>query len=133
MQYPKSGYGFVPEYQMSGLPWVSQSSGYAVIDFPYVTQWLHIKSAGGPTTVAFTLNGLSGSNRFSLPASGTIGPVDLRIKKLFISGGVGATWEILAGLTTIEPNMAPPLSASYAEPALSSSFHYGIGYLTGLG
>jgi hypothetical protein len=41
-----SGYGFAPEYQLSGLPYVT---GIAIVDtrfkieFPYVAQWFYLR------------------------------------------------------------------------------------------
>lgn len=136
MQHHEPGFGFVGEYQVSGLPWVTQSIGSANIDFPYVTQWVLIKSSGANTTVAFTQNGLSASIgcRFTV-ASGSQSPMlPYRVKSLYVSGGVGATWEVIAGLTMIPTHKMPTLSASFAPgviPPFSNSS--GFGYGTGLG
>lgn len=134
MQYPEPGFGLVGEYQVSGLPWLTQSSGTGVIYFPYVTQWIMVKSVGNTTTFAATANGLLGSQKASVQASGSTGQLDLRIKELHVSGGVGATWEVIAGLTMIPTHKMPTLSGAFAPgvvPPYSSSS--GFGYSSGLG
>lgn len=134
MQYPEPGFGLVGEYQVSGLPWLTQSSGVKNLYFPYVTQWVVLKSTTNSTVFAMTSNGMTGSNKVTVAAGSMVGPLYLRIKELYVSGGTSATWEVIAGLTMIQPHKMPTLSAAFAPgvvPPYSNSS--GFGYSSGLG
>jgi hypothetical protein len=124
MQWPKPGFNHVGEYQVSGLPFAVSGSGAQTINFPYVTQWIWPKSNSGTLTVAFTQNGLVTGNTFTVTTT-PIHPLDLRVKTLYLSG---SAWEIVAGLTMVEPQMMPTLSSAYAPgiwPANSSAMGFG--------
>lgn len=131
MQHPKPGPNFVPEYQVSGLPFVLTGSGTRNIQFPYATQWIMCKSTGGSFYTGFSTSSFATGYCFLVPSSGSVGPLTLRVRDLFISGS--GNWEIIAGLTMIEYKMFPLLTASAAAgvfPPYSSSFAFG--YVPGL-
>ena len=102
----RTGPNNVGEYQASGLPYVTQSVATAgsvsQVQFPFVTNEITVKNnTAGTLKVAFTANGLAGSNFFTLPVSGAYSG-KLRITDLFVRSETGTvTCEIVAGLTTI--------------------------------
>lgn len=117
MQQPKPGPNLVGEYQVSGLPFVLTGSSPTnrKIDFPYVTQWLLFKSTGGTFNVGFASGSIRNGNSFLVPSSGTVGPLALRVRTVFLNGT--GNFEVIAGLTMIESRMFPVLTSS----AMSSS------------
>jgi len=130
MQHPSPGPGDQSQYTVSGLPFALSGSGSQRIDFPYLTQWICVRSNAGTSVVAFTQQGFTSGYTFSIPAAGSSQVLPLRIKTLFVSG---AGFEVIAGLTMIEPRMWPTLTAAAAPGALgpyvgSDSF----GYVPGL-
>lgn len=102
----RTGQNNVAEYQASGLPYVTQSVATAgsvsQVQFPFVTNEITVKNnTAGILKVAFTANGLAGSNFFTLPVSGSY-EARLRVTDLFLSAQAGSvTYEVVAGLTTI--------------------------------
>jgi hypothetical protein len=111
-------------------------AGIQQIDFPYLTQWVIVKSNSGTNTVSFTRNGqTNGINLFSVGTTTVLPRLDLRLRTLFVSGSSStAQWEVIAGLTMVEPTKFPVLSAAFApgtQGVYSSSS--GWGYSTGLG
>jgi len=113
MQYPPPGYNFVPAYQTSGLPFLTSSTaaaGTAIkIQFPYVTKDITIRAIGAATTFAFTANGLSNTNNYTV-ASGSSVTLDFRVKEMWVTG---STFCIAAGLTGIPTASIPNLTGSY--------------------
>lgn len=114
--YSKAGPGFVPEFQISGLPFVTSSNSAASISFPYLTQWILVRSSGSAITMAFTPSGFSTGNRFILPANTTLGPLRLRITDLHFSGsGI----QVMCGLTQIDINNCYVLVSTGALTSLT--------------
>ncbi len=105
-QYPPPGPSNVLEYQASGLPFVTQStavtSSVATVNFPFVTRFFTIKNIGaGYLNVGFTVNGVQGTNKFSLAPSGSY-TADIRVMDLFLIGSnANTSFELIAGLTQI--------------------------------
>lgn len=107
-QWPASGPSNVLEYQASGLPFVTQSTAPAAgstskIEFPFVTKFITVKNNGaGTLAFGFTSAGTLGSNKYTVPPSGSW-QGDIRVMDLFVTTTVGAapTYEVLAGLTQI--------------------------------
>lgn len=119
MQWPKSGPNSAAEYMVSGLPFVTgalsvTSSSPTHVTFPYLTRHIYIRNTGGSNLFAgFTANGVQGTNRFTIPVSGTFGDSMLRIKSLFLLASSGSTTaEVVAGITFVEPQMFPTLTGS---------------------
>jgi hypothetical protein len=108
---PSWGEGYVPAYQMSGMPFVTSSNvalgAVSQIEFKYVTKFFTIKNTGASTNViavGFTQNGLlpENSNYFTLSGSEAFSG-EIRTSALFVSGAVGAStsYSLVAGLTNI--------------------------------
>ena len=110
-----SGYGFAPEYQLSGLPYITESLGgnnRFKITFPYVTQWICLRftQAGRSASISFESTNSTTLNKVSLEATSEnmyFGPFFLRIKDLNIENTHGV--QIIAGLTSIPRYKAPSL------------------------
>jgi hypothetical protein len=106
----KVGEGYLPAYQMSAIPFVTSSNislgEIKEIQFPFVTRFIVIKSAGSSDTeisISFTENGLnaSNSNFFRLTGGESFGS-EFRTDRIFISGSISAgSFSLVAGLTQI--------------------------------
>lgn len=105
-RYWKAGQTSVAEYMASGLPYATQSaptSGTAAkIEFPFVTKFFTVKNNGpGEVYIGFTENGVLGTNRFSIPESGSY-TGEIRVMDLFLlSAGSTGSVDVIAGLTGI--------------------------------
>lgn len=108
---PVLGEGYVPAYQISGVPFVTSSNvtlgTTRQISFNTVTKFVTVKNTGASTNViavGFTQNGMlpANSNFFTLSGSEAFSG-ELRTSALFISGSAGATipFTLVAGLTNI--------------------------------
>lgn len=109
---PSWGEGYVPAYQMSGMPYVISSNvalgATRTITFDYVTKFVTVKNnsavAANVISVGFTQNGMipGNSNFFTLSGSESIS-AEVRTSMLYISGTNGASvpFSVMAGLTSI--------------------------------
>lgn len=137
-----SGPNNVLEYQASGLPYVTQSATPATpnvtskVEFPFVTKFFFVKNDGpSPLQVGFTENGVLGTNKMTIPLSGTFSG-DIRVVDLYLyAGGTATSYEVVAGLTGIPRRSFPRLTGSldvYSGSAQDTHGYNGLGYL-GLG
>ena len=131
----KPGLNNALDYMASGLPFTTQSSVTAGtperIEFPFVTKFFTIKN-NGPVDlyVGFTENGVLGTNKFSLPASGSFSG-DIRIKDLFVDTASGTnTFEVIAGMTGILRKDFYNLSGSFVgfSGSQETAGYRGFGY-----
>jgi len=127
--YPSSGPNNVAEYQASGLPYVTQSAASTTIssiEFPYVTNFFTVKNlSAGVIEFGFTTAGLQGTNKITVfPSSSQT--FDIRCKTLFVRSPGSATYEVVAGLTTIPRERFPFLTQSlhYNSASLEGTFGY---------
>ena len=111
----RPGFGFVPEYQVSAIPWVTSSNvnGLKRHDFKKVSMFVTVKNISGPSSlrVGFTQLGVQGTNYFPL-ASGESFSGDYRIKSIYLSSSSDITYSIVAGMTMIDAPMMPDLTGS---------------------
>jgi hypothetical protein len=126
LNHPKAGPNSIPPYQLSGVPYVTASAGNEVDvtpirhDFPFVTRFFQVKNtdADHAMRVGFSANGVSATetkNYFLLAAGAQTDILELRTKTLFFRANAGsaqASFEIVAGLTTIESSEFPILSGT---------------------
>jgi len=109
---PTWGEGYVPAYQMSGMPYVTSSNvslgATSEITLGYVTKFVIVKNnsavAGNVISVGFTQNGmLSGNSNFFVLSGSESFSAEVRTSKLFVSGtnGTSTPFSVLAGLTNI--------------------------------
>ena len=101
----KAGLRNVGSYQASGLPYVSGNINASITDgtyitFPAVTRWI-VVSVPTETRIAFSANGLLGTNHFTLPDNGVSPRLEVRVTELHLSGSNKV--HVMAGLTAIEP------------------------------
>jgi len=125
---------FVAEYQVSGIPWVTSSSGTGPMRFSFgdtslsgtwaehvfVTQWVQVTNTtvgSNPLKVAFTQRGFSTSNFITLDSQQSF-TGELRVTEIWVSGSSATTFEIIAGLTGIRSTMVLPITASRGFPAV---------------
>jgi hypothetical protein len=117
LSYPTPSANSVPEYQVSGLPYLTSSTGIQTISFPFVSQWIMLRTAGASATLAFTSTGASTGNVFTVPTNTTLGPLNLRVTDLYIVG----TTQVIAGLTTVPRDRAFVLASTGSIAALTGS------------
>ena len=116
---PEGSIGSAAEFQSSGLPWVTSSTGTSTpvrYDFPKVTRCITVRNtttgSGGFLKVGFTQNGVNGTNYFSLPP-GTDSLFEVRCKEVWIAvAGATATFSMFAALTTVPSRFMPELTGS---------------------
>ena len=118
------GLGSAASYQVSGKPWLSASispiDGVVEIKFPAVTSWVSVRNMGGGLAiVGFSEAGiLLESNGYPLDAvSGTFGPVDLKVTRLYVSGSRDnpKSLFVAAGLTSIPVDQRDNASGSVVQ------------------
>jgi len=120
--HPSPGFDYVPEYQISALPWVTSSTvdGIKKFDFPKVTSFILFKNtSSGSMRFAFTEHGFDTGNYFELLSTEGIS-VDMRIKSFWVSGSDLQDFSLLVGLTVIPAHQMPTLTGTL--PANSSSY-----------
>jgi len=124
---PKAGPNSVPAYQLSGIPYVTGSTGNAEamtkkqFDFPHVTRFITITNMNGTAAdaikLAFSAEGIDGTpatgqkNYFSIPGGQTVN-LDIRCKSVFLSTESNSEWSMCAGMTPILANEFPVLTGS---------------------
>ena len=120
------GINHVPAYQVSGRPFATSSttgrSGNVVkVEFPYVTRWIYVVNSDGSNgaKVAFSQNGLSGTNFFRVKGGTDSARLELKISELYLTGSGNLT--VVAGLTTI------PISRVSGSTGPSFSGSVGVG------
>lgn len=111
-----SGPNNVPQYQMSGVPFVVSGSAtmgtVTQISFPYVTRDIHLVSRGSSLAVGFTVSGSRGTARFTLDADERV-TLNVRTNQIFVTATTGSVfYEVVAGLTVIPCGEFPILTAS---------------------
>lgn len=130
--HPKPGLNNVPEYQASGLPFVTSSTVATTplrVDFTKVTRAITVRNLGsGPILyVGFTSNGVTGSNRFAIP-SGSSERFEVRCKNVFLMSEIGnASFSLLGELTLIDTSQMPTLTGSVSGSVDGGSSWTGVG------
>lgn len=126
-----SGYGNVAEYQISGTPFVTLSLATSPgarnkIEFPYITQWIVLKTPASSTGfISMSLDILGAQNRREIVVftnstdKKQIGPFNLRIKDMYIGGALNVT--VIAGLTSIPRDRAPTLISNLSASLTGSA------------
>ena len=129
----------VPNYQISGLPYVTQAVGTiaspGIIEFPYLTQWIMVNSTANFSVNIFFADYRAPNNPNAFQqATTTIDSMRLyfvRTKKLYITSSQPVF--VMAGLTGIEtgyeyikPNALSLISSSFD---LASTNYYSYGGL----
>lgn len=104
---PRPGLQNVGSYQVSGIPYVTGAIDAQETDghrftFPYVTRWVTVSNldVNNNCRIAFSENGLLGSNYYSLTASAAV-TFEAKVTEVYLSGSSNCS--IMAGLTTIAP------------------------------
>lgn len=122
------GLNHVPAYQVSGQPFAEagvDASSAASVDFPYVTRWFQVTNKGGTALkVGFSSLGVSGTNYFTVDASGSAGygvsqVLELKVSELWLLGSDSV--DVVAGLTSI------PAGRTTTDSGTSWSGSSGVG------
>lgn len=118
LKHPQSSLGAVGEFAVSALPWVTGSTSSTTTqkwEFPYVTKTIMVRNLGSSTdqlAIGFSAAGVSGSNRFVVPA-GVSETFDVRCKEIFVCAVSGTpAYSLYAGLTVIDSAHMPTLTGS---------------------
>ena len=123
---PYSNPNYVPEYQISGVPYATGSGAGEVtsqdtpirLDFPEVTRWITVYNSGsGALRVGFSSNGarsVNTANYFVVKSGATTPRMELRCKSLFFTkdSATATDFNVIAGLTTIRSDYFPILTGS---------------------
>ena len=121
--WPKAGPNNVNSYQLSGIPYVTGSTGAAEtiaakeFKFPYVTRFVTLSNSGNASDeqliLTFTANGSSVNpkNNFICPVNSSV-TLDVRCKSVFITTTAEMFWSLCGGLTMIPTGSFPVLSGS---------------------
>lgn len=112
------GVNHVPEYLVSGAPWVTSSldvTGVRRLEFPNVTRFFKVSNTGASAvSVGFTSAGVDETHGFTVQ-TGTVEHFELRIREIFLSGS-GGTVDVLGGLTAIPIKNYQPLTGANPPP-----------------
>ena len=140
LKNPRPNANFVPEYQISGVPYVTASAAGEVtsqnvpirLDFPEVTRWISVyNSSSAGLRVGFTANGARGvntANYFVVKAGETTPRMELRCKTLYFTkdSATAASFNIIAGLTRIRAAEFPVFTGS-SSAAIARAILGGVG------
>ena len=117
---PRSvGHNFVPEYQISAIPYMrtltvnadlnNEQNNIRSFTFPKITQWLSFKTAAGVSvTVYFCKEDAVAKKRGLVVNAETTFPLNLRCTKIYFNntgnagGDANKAIQVRAGLTAIE-------------------------------
>jgi hypothetical protein len=124
------GFGHVPAYQSSGLPWMTGSLAVDTtprkISFPKVTKWIKVR-ARDQVRIGFTFNGVTGSNYYTIP-SGTVDTFDIRTCEVYFLAPTATTIDVFAGLTLIDKRDAPAFLTGSVDPSTAPGSNWqGVG------
>ena len=124
----KADPNYVPNYQLSGIPYVTSSASAEVtngvglqVTFPYVTKSVTVHNIGGSDLrVGFTELGVESyetANYFVLDTHGSTKDAmvtfDVRCKEMWFAGHGGATgFSLFASLTPVESSAFPVITGS---------------------
>ena len=125
-RWPKPNHNYVPEYQISSIPYVTSShvmanQEVAHIEFPTVSRWIvvHAKDEHKKISIGFTDNGVKGveTDNFYTLHGGEITPrLELKTKEDFIKADeANAAFCLIAGLTSVEASSFPTLTGSLVD------------------
>lgn len=119
------GLNNVGSYQVSGRPFAITPSS-TTIQFPYVTSWVKIINSGSvDRTVAFSANGLGGTEKFIVPGESSTEPLQLKITELYLDATTDIS--IVAGLTNIPVQRVDALSGDGTIVGNNWSGSVGVG------
>lgn len=112
------GYGSVPEYLVSALPYVTASTLTSATTYEYrmpnVTRFITVANQASPGTavrLGFTKNGVEGGNYIQIDGGQTV-TLELRVSVFYLRPNAGLTVSLCAGLTAIPSKYAPVLTGS---------------------
>ena len=114
------GINNVGSYQVSGRPFATgscQAATVSQVNFPYVTRWVTIvNNSSRRLRVSYSHEGLNLANtgsegyHFTVPASGSLGPLEMKVSSLWFikepsssADSYNNLFDVVAGLTTIDP------------------------------
>ena len=123
----KADPNYVPNYQLSGIPYVTSSAdsevttgGIVTVNFPFATRDIFVQNVGSNRLkVGFTENGAKGTdteNNFILEPKEKVGSslnFNVRCKSLFFQSLTGPTsFSLFAGLTPVGSGSFPVITGS---------------------
>jgi hypothetical protein len=131
---PRPSHNFVPEYQMSGVPYVKKITlaGVTKVSFDHVTRWIIIKNPAGNNLVklGFNATGVAANNYYLLEGDlnqtaedgsaaedftrlATETPrLEVKCKEIYLSGTNGQLVYVIAGLTNVMAEDFPDQTAA---------------------
>ena len=130
----KVGLHNVGSYQVAGKPFAAggldaTSANGLTLTFPMVTNWVTVtNNSGARLKMGFSHFGvMSASNWMDVPSGSTVGPLDLKLTGLFLSGGTAGQTSVIAGLTFINADSIDNANVSPGTPYVNWSGSAGVG------
>lgn len=141
-RWPKDGPNSAPSYIISGIPYLTQSSGHSggevpradggspdtlKHELPYATKFFEVENIHGSRTlrVGFSALGVKGtvsSHYFTVAAGAKSEIYYLRCKELYFGGEGGSSdFKLVAGLTNIPASNFPILTGSVTGSSVGSA------------
>ena len=127
LNHPKAGPNLVGAYQLSGIPFVTGSTGAAEtitrkeFPFPFVTRFITLSNSNNAAAeelrVSFSAEGAIGGPgqdekyAFLCPVNNAV-TLDVRCKTIFVTTSADMEWSLCAGLTPIRAADFPVLTGS---------------------
>ena len=132
------GLGNAASYQVSGRPYATGSLSAGPdrpisISFPAVTRWVQVNNSGSqPLRVGFSSLGVSNdgsttNNFLEVPGNSSIGPIELKVTALHLSGGIANGVSLCAGLTFIQTETIDNAGVSPTSPHVNWTGSVGVG------
>jgi hypothetical protein len=124
INWQKAGANHVPAYQISGVPYVTGSSGAAEhlnapkeFTFPFVTKNISFFAEANALHFGFSHHGVNGEpdtgkKHIFRVTQGQQITLDVRCKSVFVETDASCKWSMCAALTTIPSNNFPVLTGS---------------------
>lgn len=125
--WPSPSHNYVPEYQQSGIPYVTSSANNEVtttpvqITFPYITRWVQIFNTDGTANdtlrVGFTQHGVNATetaNYLVLSGGQSTDRLEIKCTDLWFKqhGSSAASFSVIAGLTNISTSSITTITGS---------------------
>lgn len=107
---PIAGFNYATEFQSSALPWVTSSTATTAatqLHFDNVSRFIQLTNlaasgSGTDIKLGFTANGVNGTNYLVVQPQMTLGPLELRVKEVWIKSSSGSpAYSFIAGLTSV--------------------------------
>ncbi len=117
--WPAPHHGHVAEYQQSGIPFVTGSTGnggVGWIDFPFVTRFIIVSNESDTDMkIGFTETGIGANQYHTVQASQMTDRIEVKCTRLYVNAGSEKKYSIIAGLTNVQSGSFPTLTTDTTQ------------------